>query len=328
MRIYNKFFVKKVLSSVFVIASCFVAAFLLVSCSNEGESPAGNDSGTTSNRRYPEGYTTRYDGFTATVHWVENEDSGYGIYGRMFKPDDFDESKQYSIAIVCHGFNAVSEDGTSLIVQNYIEQGMLCYTFDFCGGGNLVVSEGETTDMSVETEIKDLEYVVDYIQSLSYVDNDSIVLTGKSFGGLVVATEAARNPDEFAGLVLFFPAITMYNSFHETWPTRDLIEALPDDYTYTDSTSKFTYGKQYYLDMFDLGNPLQYIANFDKPVIILQGDEDEAVNYELQLETVKAYGEENCEMVRVEGAGHNFSTSEYQYVMPYINAYLQRIGVI
>ena len=272
--------------------------------------------------------TVEYD-FTSTVHWITNEDTGFEIYGRIFKPSDFDESKKYPMAVVCHGFNALSEDKNSRIVQNYIAQGMLVYTFDFCGGGNLVQSDGDTTDMSVESEILDLEYVVDYVQSLPYVDTSKITLTGKSFGGLIVATEAARRPDEFAGLVLYFPAITSYKRFHEQWPDQASIDALPEDYTYTDEASKFTYGRKYYEDYFALGNPLDYINDWDKDVIILQGNADESVNIDLQRETEAAYneGEGKCTFVEVDGAPHNFSDDNYKYVMPFVNEYLASVGI-
>ncbi len=315
-----------------------IASFLLAGCGGKPDNQTNTGSKPLRPAMYREGYTTEHKGqmelstgtveydFTGTVHWVKNTKTGFEIYGRMFKPSDFDESKKYPTAIVCHGFNAVSENGTSRIVQNYVANDMLCYTFDFCGGGNSVVSDGETTDMSVESEILDLEYVVDYIQSLPYVDADKLVLTGKSFGGLVVATEAARHPEEFAGLVLYFPAITFYENFHGQYPTRDLVEALPDEIV----SGYFTYGKQYYLDQFDLGDPLEYINDFDKDVILLQGDCDESVNIDLQRKTDIAYdeGEGDCTFVEVTGATHNFSDSEYLYVMPFVNEYLVETGII
>ena len=326
--------------SAFALLVC--TAFSLTACADNKKETGGGNSGPIRPLQYREGYTTEHKGefttadgtvhydFTGTVHWIKNEDTGFEIYGRIFKPADFDETKKYPIAIVCHGFNALSEDGTSRIVQNYIAEGMLCYTFDFCGGGNLVQSDGDTTDMSVESEILDLEYVVDYVQSLPYVDTDKIVLTGKSYGGLVVATEAARRPDEFAGLVLYFPAITAYKSFHEQWPDQASVDALPDDYTYTDPASKFTYGKKYYADFFALGDPLDYINDFDKDVILLQGNMDEAVSIDLQMETDKVYdeGAGQCTFVEVDGAPHNFSDANYLYVMPFVNDYLQSIGII
>lgn len=332
----------KVLAAIFAFVLLVGAALSLFACSdNEDTKPSGGGKPLRP-PRYREGYTTEHKGefttadgtvqydFTGTVHWITNEDTGFEIYGRIFKPADFDETKKYPMAIVCHGFNALSEDGTSRIVQNYIADGMLCYTFDFCGGGNSVQSDGETTDMSVESEILDLEYVVDYVQSLPYVDTGKIVLTGKSYGGLVVATEAARHPDEFAGLVLYFPAITAYKSFHEQWPDQASIDALPDDYTYTDEASKFTYGKKYYADFFALGDPLDYINDFDKDVILLQGNMDEAVSIDLQMETDKVYdeGAGQCTFVEVDGAPHNFSDANYLYVMPFVNDYLQSIGII
>ena len=44
--------------------------------------------------------------------------------------------------------------------------GYLTYTFDFCGGSVIKgKSDGLTTEMSVLTEVKDLESVLDYAAS-------------------------------------------------------------------------------------------------------------------------------------------------------------------
>ena len=48
-------------------------------------------------------------------------------------------------------------------------------------------SDGKTTEMSVLTEVKDLEVVIDYVSTLPYVNKDKIFLMGCSQGGFVSA---------------------------------------------------------------------------------------------------------------------------------------------
>ncbi len=61
------------------------------------------------------------------------------------------------------------------------EMGYVTYTFDFCGGCAINgKSDGLTTEMSVSTEAKDLESVLDYAASRSYANPNHIVVMGRA----------------------------------------------------------------------------------------------------------------------------------------------------
>lgn len=53
-------------------------------------------------------------------------------------------------------------------------------------------SDGNTTDMSVLTEVKDLEAVIEYAESKTYTNSSKILLMGCSQGGFVSAITAAK----------------------------------------------------------------------------------------------------------------------------------------
>ncbi|MEK5235599.1 alpha/beta hydrolase [Paenibacillus sp. FSL L8-0470] len=83
------------------------------------------------------------------------------------------------------------------------------YCFDFCGGcthgeGR---SDGETTDMTVQTECEDLKAVMDYVKSLSYVDASKVSLMGFSQGGFISALTVAQRANEVEALILLYPAL-------------------------------------------------------------------------------------------------------------------------
>ena len=98
------------------------------------------------------------------------------------------------VAIVCHGFMAWQDTVRHYAIE-LAKLGYCTYCFDFCGGSVLGKgkSDGATTDMSVMTEVQDLEAVIAYVQSLPY-NGSELLLMGGSQGGFVSALVAARAP--------------------------------------------------------------------------------------------------------------------------------------
>ena len=95
-------------------------------------------------------------------------------------------------AIVSHGFMA-NQDTVRHYALHLAKQGYAAYCFDFNGGSVMGSrSEGRTTDMSVLTEVEDLEAVIDYVTQLPCVGGAGTLLMGCSQGGFVSALTAAR----------------------------------------------------------------------------------------------------------------------------------------
>lgn len=92
------------------------------------------------------------------------------IYGTEYRP----EGDNLPVAIVCHGFMAW-QDTVRQYAMELAQMGFCAYCFDFCGGSVLKKgkSDGATTDMSVLTEVQDLEAVIEYAQSMWYGQEDS-----------------------------------------------------------------------------------------------------------------------------------------------------------
>ena len=73
--------------------------------------------------------------------------------------------------------------------EQFAQHGIAAYCFDFRGGGGSR-SEGSTTEMSVMTEVSDLETVLEAAKEWEFVDHEKIVLFGTSQGGIVSAITA------------------------------------------------------------------------------------------------------------------------------------------
>ena len=129
------------------------------------------------------------------------------IRGTEYRPLQADAGTKLPVAIVCHGFMAF-QDTVRQYARALAEAGYVAYCFDFCGGSVIKgKSDGRTTDMSVHTEVRDLEAVMDFVQSQPYNDSSKLLLMGCSQGGFVSALTAAKYPDRVSKLVLFYPAL-------------------------------------------------------------------------------------------------------------------------
>lgn len=309
---------KKFLLTLLTLVCVLCCAFGFAACGDETTpTPSGTKPKHTGN--LSEGYVYEYEGFTGTVHWVKNENTGLEIFTRIFRSDNFDESKKYPLLIMSHGFNDFSTDGSSLMVSNTVAQGMVCVTFDFCGGGTFMSrSDGKTTDMSILTEISDLETVIAEMQGMKYIDTSKIALYGQSFGGQVASVTAARHNDEIAALILQAPAIGTANRGGYTSK-----EEIPE----VTRLNNMTVGKKFFLDAWDF-NAWEEIGNYKKDVFLMYGTDDTSISREIIDKAYEIYGEERCTLRIVEGAPHSFQNVHYKEFLDEINSFYVQTGLI
>ena len=203
------------------------------------------------------------------------------IRGLEYKP----EGANLPIFIVCHGFTSNYK-----IMMDYARlaanMGFAAYCFDFCGGSLLVgTSDGKSTDMSVLTEIRDLNVVIEYVKSLSYTDSSRIVLMGHSMGGLVCSMVASERND-ISKLILLAPAFMLPDDARK----GDMLDAKfdPENIPNTLVCGFMRIGKQYVEDMMNI-DAYQHIQNFSGDVLILYGNKDERVPYSCIRKAAKLY---------------------------------------
>ena len=89
------------------------------------------------------------------------------------------------------------------------QAGYVCYAFDERSGtqggrGSYSTPlEGvEPGRNTVENYADDMDIALDYVKSFAYVDPNGIYLMGGSKGGATTQLEAARRPDEIAGIIV------------------------------------------------------------------------------------------------------------------------------
>lgn len=238
------------------------------------------------------------------------------IYGIAYIPED--KNEKHPLVLLCYGLGGTYSD-TSDYAEELAKHGVASYAFDFCGGSTYSKSDGKTTEMSVMTEVSDLEVVLTEAKNWDFVESDKILSLGESQGGIVSAITAARHPDSFAGLILLYPALVVTDDAHARFNS---INDIPDTYS---MMGWITVGKNYAADMWDY-DVYSEIGNFKNPVLLLHGSSDTVVPYSYSVRADEVY--ENSTLKILDGAGHGFWGSSYDLSVEYIINYLSEINII
>lgn len=166
------------------------------------------------------------------------------------------------------------------------KSGYAAFCFDFCGGGIVCGSDGDSRDMSVLTEIEDLRSVIAFAKEQRYTSDEPLLLMGCSQGGLVAALTAAELPEEIGGLILQYPALLIPDAARKgemLWMSFD-----PDNVPKEMRSGPMRIGRQYATDVMDI-DTLPTITRYTGKVLILHGDKDTLVNISGSQAAAEAY---------------------------------------
>lgn len=226
----------------------------------------------------------RYEDFTL------NRRDRKKIVGRLYLPR---ERGCYRTAIFAHGFNSNYRD-LEHYGPRFASRGLALVLFDFCGGGLATKSDGDTTEMSVLTELEDYITVLREVRKREEIDAEHIYLMGESQGGYIAALTAARYPEESAGAVLWYPAFCLEENARE-W-SRNGIPEKKDLWG-------VPLGRIYSVDAIQTDIYAE-IRHYPKEVLIIHGDRDDVVPLSDSRKIVATYP--SAELKVISGGGHGF----------------------
>ena len=221
---------------------------------------------------------------------VWSERDGNRIFGMMYYNSA--SSKKQPAVILSHS-SSLTHEAMSGYALAIAKMGYAAYCFDFCGGSDKSKSDGKTDEMTVFTEVEDLRAVVKTVKSLGYVEPSEVYLLGSSQGGLVSALLADECPDDFAGMILFYPAfnipemVKMFSGFGDFGGMMSMSEA------YINSIKDF--------------DVWSHIGKFSKPVCIINGTADMIVPISNSEKAVGLYP--SATLNKIEGANHGFNAA-------------------
>ncbi|MBQ7801124.1 MAG: alpha/beta hydrolase [Oscillospiraceae bacterium] len=248
-----------------------------------------------------------------TVSTFNCKRNGMVICGTEYRP----EGNNLPIAIVCHGFMAW-QDTVRQYAKELARMGYCAYCFDFCGGSVMKKgkSDGATTDMSVLTEVQDLEAVIEYVQSLSYNSSD-LLLMGCSQGGFVSALVAAKHPELVNKLVLFYPALCIPDDARSgkmmfaRFDPKNIPERI--------NCGPMKLGRCYVADVIGM-DPYEKIKSYRGPVLIVHGTKDSIVKLDYSRRAQRAYP--NAKLHIIEGGTHGFGKKHDAIAIAHLKRFL------
>lgn len=219
------------------------------------------------------------------------------IFGQTYIPQG--GSGKYPTIIIAHGYGS-SYLGVKEFGEYLNTYGIASYVFDFCGGSNFSRSDGSMLEMSVMTEVADLNAVIDEVRQWDFVAPDQLFLMGESQGGLVSALTGASRAEEIRGMVLLYPAFNIpkvalepYGDIANVPPVADVLGSKV--------------GRIYFEDLAQVDLAAAF-ANFAQPVLIIHGDRDTLVPLANSQVALKKY--RDAHLVVIPGADHGFYGKE------------------
>lgn len=204
------------------------------------------------------------------------------IRGTVFMPAG---QTDLPMAVVCHEFmtNRLFSYPYAMALA---KSGYAALCFDFCGGGIVCGSDGDSRDMSVLTEIEDLRSVIAYAKEQCYTSDEPLLLMGCSQGGLVAALTAAELQEEIGGLILQYPALLIPDAARKgemLWMNFD-----PGNVPEEMRPGPMRIGRRYATDVMEI-DTLPTITSYSGKVLIRHGDRDTLVNISGSQKAAEAY---------------------------------------
>lgn len=227
---------------------------------------------------------------------VCSERDGNRIFGMMYYNSA--SSRKQPAMILSHS-SSLTHEAMSGYALAIAKMGYAAYCFDFCGGSDKSKSDGKTDEMTVFTEVEDLRAVVKTVKSQANVEPSQVYLLGSSQGGLVSALLADECPDDFAGMILFYPAfnipemVKMFSGFGDWGDFGDFGGMMSMSEAYINSIKDF--------------DVWSHIGKFSKPVCIIHGTADMIVPIANSEKAVGLYP--SATLNKIEGANHGFNAA-------------------
>lgn len=225
--------------------------------------------------------------------------------------------------ILSHAF-MMNQKVMKKYAKSLAKEGYIAFTYDFCGGAIFGKSDGEHSEMSIDTEKGDLKSVIDYVKNLSYVKFDQLILLGASQGGFVSCLVAAEQEITIDKLVLLYPALCIPDDARKGKMVTITFDPQNIDATFQSKPIKFS--PKYPKSAIDIDIEKE-ISKITSPILIVHGDQDKLVDLSYAEKAIKASSNEKSDLVVLEGAGHGFHKAEVKTAMDCVIQFIKKTKV-
>ena len=221
------------------------------------------------------------------------------------------------IIIFCHGFKGFKDWGHwDIIAKYFASQGYAFLKFNFSHNGTTVKNPSSFGDLEAfgqnnySKELSDLDVVINFLlqpdsKHSNQTDTEKIAVIGHSKGGAVALVKAYED-NRIKATVAWAPIYDIESRWPK--PIREDWKRLGVKYienTRTGQQMPLDYQMvQDYLDNQDRLDVPKAIRFITSPLLIIHGDEDEAITYEEGM--MASLWNQEMKFETIDGAGHTF----------------------
>jgi len=207
-----------------------------------------------------------------SIFTIQNK-TGINLYGRLYKPTNFDSTKKYPVIVYWYGgphaqmiLNAWNGGAGDYWFQYMAQRGYIVYTIDPRGSDN----RGKAFEQAIfrnagEPQMEDMLSAVEYLKSLPYVNTEKMGLFGWSYGGFMTTDFVLSHPGVFKAAVAGGPVMN-WQYYEVMYGERymDTPEENPQGYEATNLIKKAG----------NLKDKLLLIHGLQDPVVVQQNSVD------------------------------------------------------
>ena len=225
-------------------------------------------------------------------------DDGIRLNAKLEKPAGYTEGTRVPLVIIIHGFTGHMEEDHIIAAQKAMnEAGISVLRAEMYGHGQ---SDGEFKNHTLYKWVTNALSVVAYAKTLDFVTD--LYLCGHSQGGLLTMLIGGMCPDDFKAIIPLSPAWMI----PETARDGSILgvnfdpQHIPEKLTFDDKELSGDYVR-----VAQTIHVEDEIARYNGPVLIIHGDDDEAVPYSYGVKASQMY--KNAKLVTIHGDDHCYT---------------------
>ena len=206
------------------------------------------------------------------------EDDGIRLHLKLDMPEGYEEGAKCPLAIIIHGLTGhMEERHIKAVAETMRELGAATLRAEMYGHGK---SGGRFEDHDLFKWLSNAMTVAEHARSLEFVTD--MYICGHSQGGVTAVMLAGMMPDVFKAALPLSPAVMITEGARRGVALRDSFDPfrVPDEIR----VSGDRIVKSRYIRAAQMLDTDWAISHYKKPVLIVHGDEDEAIPVEYARE--------------------------------------------
>ena len=226
--------------------------------------------------------------------------SGHRLRG-MIHETDASEGRSAPGAVFYHGFTGDRMESHWIFVKcsrALARVGISSLRFDFFGSGE---SDGQFREASIDSEIADAEDAAEFFRREGGIGRDRLGLVGLSLGGAIAALVAER---------IQARALVLWAAVARLPHLRALADTFARPLSGSDGAHEYAGHiiSERFLEAVDRLDPLEGVARFDHPTLIVHPERDEYLDLSHPEDYFRASTAAVKDKVIVRGADHTFTS--------------------